>query len=66
MHVLFTTPPAPGHVYPTLPLVEELVDRDHRVTYISGPSLTSELHLTGASVVDPVTVMERALSSSAT
>ena len=52
MHVLFTTPPTPGHVYPTLPLVENLVDRGHRVTYISGPSLTSELHLTGASVVD--------------
>lgn len=52
MHVLFTTPPAPGHVYPTLPLVEELVYRGHRVTYISGRSLASELHLAGASVVD--------------
>lgn len=52
MHVLFTTPPAPGHVYPTLPLVEELTDHGHRVTYISGRSLASELHLAGAAVVD--------------
>lgn len=52
MHVLFTTPPAPGHVYPTLPLVEELIDRGHRVTYISGRSLARELALAGASVVD--------------
>lgn len=52
MHILFTTPPAPGHVYPTLPLVEELIDRGHRVTYISGPSLGPELRLAGASVVD--------------
>lgn len=52
MHFLFTTPPAPGHVYPTLPLVEELIDRGHRVTYISGSSLSPELRLAGASVVD--------------
>lgn len=52
MHVLFTTPPAPGHVYPTLPLVEELVDRGHHVTYVSGRSLAPELQLAGASVVD--------------
>lgn len=52
MHVLFTTPPTPGHVYPTLPLVEELIDRGHRVTYISGRSLAPELRLAGASVVD--------------
>jgi MGT family glycosyltransferase len=52
MHVLFTTPPAPGHVYPTLPLVEELIDRRHRVTYVSGLSLAPELQQAGASVVD--------------
>lgn len=52
MHVLFTTPPAAGHVYPTLPLVEELVDRSHRVTFVSGGSLAPELELAGASVVD--------------
>ena len=52
MHVLFTTPPAPGHVYPTLPLVEELVDRDHRVTYISAASLEAEIVRAGALFID--------------
>jgi len=33
MHIAFVTAPASGHVYPTLPLVQELTRRGHRVTY---------------------------------
>lgn len=36
-HFAFVAPPAFGHVNPTLPLVEELVSRGHRVSYATGP-----------------------------
>jgi hypothetical protein len=36
MHLLFLSRPAPGHLYPTLRLAEELGARGHRVTFASG------------------------------
>jgi MGT family glycosyltransferase len=41
-HIVFVAPPAHGHVNPTLPLVEELIARGHRVTYVTGaPTLAA-------------------------
>lgn len=49
-HVVFVAPPAPGHVYPSLPLVEQLVARGHRVTYVTSPSLAPVARSAGAAV----------------
>jgi len=38
-HLVFVVTPGHGHVNPTLPLVEELVARGHRVTYVTGARL---------------------------
>jgi hypothetical protein len=36
MHLLFLSRPAPGHLYPTLRLAEELGARGHEITFASG------------------------------
>lgn len=51
-HLVFAAPPAPGHVYPTLPLVERLVARGHRVTYLTSPALRNTVLATGAEVAE--------------
>jgi len=51
-HLLFVTPPAPGHVHPTLALVERLVARGHRVSYVTSPALRPAVTAAGASAVD--------------
>lgn len=51
-HFAFVAPPAPGHVYPTLPLVEELVVRGHRVSYVTSPTLMPAVAEAGATAVD--------------
>ncbi|MGH7743770.1 MAG: macrolide family glycosyltransferase [Candidatus Dormibacteria bacterium] len=43
--------PAPGHVYPTLPLVEELVRRGHRVSYVTGERLVPTVASVGATAL---------------
>ncbi|HEY5833020.1 macrolide family glycosyltransferase [Streptomyces sp.] len=50
-HFAFVSSPAPGHVNPTLPLVEELVRRGHRVSYATGPSTMDGPVAAGASPV---------------
>lgn len=50
-HFAFVSAPAPGHVNPTLPLVEELVRRGHRVSYATGPSTMDGPVAAGASPV---------------
>ncbi|MBA8824713.1 MGT family glycosyltransferase [Saccharopolyspora lacisalsi] len=47
-HFAFVAPPAHGHVNPSLPLVEELVARGHRVTYATGEGLISKVEAAGA------------------
>ncbi|WP_328614675.1 glycosyl transferase [Amycolatopsis sp. NBC_00355] len=47
-HIAFLAVPAAGHVNPTLPLVEELVRRGHRVTYATGPALREAVAAAGA------------------
>lgn len=51
-HVVMATPPAPGHVYPVLALIEELVDRGDRVTMVTGRSLAAVVRRAGANVVE--------------
>ncbi|WP_158845508.1 macrolide family glycosyltransferase [Saccharothrix deserti] len=50
-HFAFVSAPAAGHVNPTLPLVEELVRRGHRVDYATGPSTMDGAVTAGASPV---------------
>lgn len=47
-HFAFVAPPAHGHVNPSLPLVEELVGRGHRVSYATGGDLIPAVEAAGA------------------
>ncbi|GAA3434829.1 macrolide family glycosyltransferase [Kutzneria kofuensis] len=48
MHIAFITAPASGHVYPTLPLVQELTRRGHRVGYATGAAYGDMIAASGA------------------
>nr|BFF04171.1 hypothetical protein GCM10020241_58460 [Streptoalloteichus tenebrarius] len=50
-HFAFLSPPVYGHVNPTLPLVEELVQRGHRVSYATGRALAPTVADAGATPV---------------
>lgn len=50
-HIAFFNGPMVGHVYPTLPVVAELVRRGHRVSYATTASRAAEVAATGAAVV---------------
>ncbi|WP_158839669.1 macrolide family glycosyltransferase [Saccharothrix deserti] len=47
-HYLFLTVPDRGHVFPNLAVVEELVRRGNRVTYVTAPSLADRVEAAGA------------------
>jgi MGT family glycosyltransferase len=49
---VFVTPPFPGHVFPVLPLVQRLVTRGHRVSYVTSPALTDQVKAAGAQAVE--------------
>jgi dTDP-L-oleandrosyltransferase len=49
-HIAFFNAPAPGHLMPTLAVVEELVRRGHRVTYPATEAYAAEIASTGATV----------------
>ncbi len=51
-HFGFVAPPAPGHVNLTLPLVEELVTRGHRVSYVTSPTLMPAVAAAGATALE--------------
>ncbi|WAH98526.1 macrolide family glycosyltransferase [Arthrobacter sp. MMS18-M83] len=48
MHIAFICLPASGHVNPTLPVVAELVQRGHRVTYATSPKYAKAVESAGA------------------
>ncbi|WP_433872944.1 macrolide family glycosyltransferase [Saccharopolyspora sp. CA-218241] len=50
-HFAFASLAAHGHVNPTLPLVEELVSRGHRVTYATGSEQAPAVERAGATAV---------------
>lgn len=50
-HLLFTSIPAHGHVAPTLPVVEELVSRGHRVTYSTHEMFRAQVEAAGAALL---------------
>ncbi|MFI1018972.1 macrolide family glycosyltransferase [Streptomyces sp. NPDC020965] len=51
LHVLWFGFPAYGHIKPTLGVVEELIGRGHRVTYVVADRLAARVAETGARVV---------------
>ncbi|QUQ67529.1 macrolide family glycosyltransferase [Kutzneria sp. CA-103260] len=51
-HIVFAVPPGHGHVNPTLPLVEELVARGHRITYLTGADLLPKVAAIGATPIE--------------
>ncbi len=55
-HLTFVVVPGHGHVNPTLPLVEELIRRGNRVTYVTGEDCAEKVERAGAEfVLMPVT-----------
>jgi MGT family glycosyltransferase len=48
MHIAFITAPASGHVLPTLPLVQELTRRGHRVSYATSADFADLVAASGA------------------
>jgi len=50
-HFLFASLPEYGHVNPTLPVVEELVQRGHRVTYATHEKFARAIDSTGATLL---------------
>lgn len=55
-HFAFVNIPGSGHVNPSLPLVEELVRRGHRVSYATGPG---QIELVRSSGAEPVQLPSR-------
>ena len=51
-HIAFLTIPASGHLNPTLPLVEELVRRGHRVSYATSAEYSPAIRRAGATPVE--------------
>lgn len=51
-HVVVATPPAPGHVHPTLPLIAELARRGHRVSFITSPAFAPTVEAAGATAIE--------------
>ncbi|WP_338596473.1 macrolide family glycosyltransferase [Saccharopolyspora sp. SCSIO 74807] len=50
-HIAMVSVPAHGHINPTLPLVDELTRRGHRVSYATGESMLETVEAAGAAPV---------------
>ena len=50
-HILMINLPFSGHVNPTLPLAEALVNRGHRIDYICSEQFRQKIESTGAEFV---------------
>ncbi|SEP50476.1 glycosyltransferase, MGT family [Amycolatopsis saalfeldensis] len=55
-HIVMVGCSAPSHVYPSLALIRELVERGHRVSYVVGEPLAGLVEPTGAEVVAHPTI----------
>ena len=51
-HIAFLNAPAYGHIYATLPVVEELVNRGHRVSYVVTEKFVDVVRAAGASAIE--------------
>ncbi|MEV6694687.1 macrolide family glycosyltransferase [Micromonospora sp. NPDC051196] len=56
-HIAMVGCTAPSHIYPSLALIRELVDRGHRVTYVVGEPLTGLVAPTGAEPIAHPTIL---------
>ncbi|MEV5508089.1 macrolide family glycosyltransferase [Streptomyces orinoci] len=56
-HIAIVSIPAFGHVYPALALVQELVARGHRVSYVNAPWIAPVIEPTGADFIPYDTVV---------
>ncbi len=57
MRFLMAGVSAPSHIFPSLAVIAELVDRGHEVTYVVGERLRALVEPTGATVVGTETIM---------
>ncbi|GHG20891.1 MULTISPECIES: macrolide family glycosyltransferase [Amycolatopsis] len=67
-HIAFFSFPAYAHIAPTLPVVAELVERGHRVTYAVADRFAGQVAATGAAVLpyDSTFPWEKGLSGAGT
>ncbi|MER6382166.1 macrolide family glycosyltransferase [Streptomyces sp. NPDC001250] len=59
LHLLFMSMPQPGHVFPNLAVIEELVREGHRVSFATGASLTDAVGAAGATALPYDSVYDR-------
>lgn len=57
-HIAFLNIPAAGHVTPTLAVVEELVRRGHKVSYLAADGFAEKIASTGAEVIPYTTTLD--------
>lgn len=57
-HIAFLNIPAAGHVTPTLGVVEELVRRGHKVSYLAADGFAEKIASTGADVIPYATTLD--------
>ncbi|MFD4034704.1 macrolide family glycosyltransferase [Streptomyces sp. NPDC058637] len=57
-HIAFLNIPAAGHVTPTLGVVEELVRRGHKVSYLAADAVAERIAATGADIIPYTTTLD--------
>ncbi|MGW6137700.1 macrolide family glycosyltransferase [Streptomyces sp. NPDC055144] len=57
-HIAFLNIPAAGHITPTLAVVEELVRRGHKVSYLAADGFAEKIASTGADVIPYTTTLD--------
>jgi dTDP-L-oleandrosyltransferase len=57
-HIAFLNIPAAGHITPTLGVVEELVKRGHKVSYLAADGFAERIASTGAEVIPYTTTLD--------
>ncbi|MFE3684488.1 macrolide family glycosyltransferase [Streptomyces sp. NPDC059095] len=59
LHLLFMSMPQPGHVFPNLAVIEELVREGHRVSFVTGASVADAVGAAGATAVSYDSLFDR-------